>query len=121
MRHTLIALLLASLLPAHASAEGFQAVRDRDTFLDLVDGRDLRLGFFGVQLTVTADGQISGQALSSPVTGTWDWRDGYFCRDLDWSGYEIPFNCQLVEARDARQLRFTVDRGAGRSATFRVR
>lgn len=102
-------------------AEEFRIVQDRETFLDLVEGRNLRLGLFGVQLSVTDDGNIRGEALSAPVTGTWAWRDGYFCRDLDWSGYDIPFNCQLVETRNRRQIRFTVDRGAGRSATFAMR
>jgi len=68
-----------------------------------------------------ARGGGSGQALSAPVTGTWDWRDGYFCRELDWSGDDIPFNCRLVEARDDSEPRFAVDRGAGRSATFSIR
>jgi hypothetical protein len=40
---------------------------------------------------------------------------------MDWSGYEIPFNCQLVEALGDDRLRFTVDQGAGDSAEFRLR
>lgn len=32
----------------------------------------------------------------------------------------IPWNCQLVEVRDDT-LRFTVDKGAGDSASFRLR
>lgn len=123
MRRVSFAIVLCLLAAGAATAEteGFHPVQDRESFVDLVDGRELRLGLFGIRLRVTGDGRIDGNALAAPVTGTWDWRDGYFCRVMDWSGREIPHNCQLVEARDGRELRFTVDRGAGDSATFRLR
>jgi hypothetical protein len=34
---------------------------------------------------------------------------------------EIPYNCQLVEERGGEVMRFTVDRGTGDSASFRLR
>ncbi|HMS95297.1 MAG TPA: hypothetical protein PKA03_08770 [Tabrizicola sp.] len=71
--------------------------------------------------TVRPGGVIEGSALGWTITGTWDWRDGYFCREMDWSGTEITYNCQLVEARNGEAVRFTVDQGAGESATFRLR
>jgi hypothetical protein len=40
---------------------------------------------------------------------------------MDWSGYPIPQNCQLVEAKGDEVIRFTVDRGAGDAASFRLR
>jgi len=39
---------------------------------------------------------------------------------MDWGGYPIDYNCQLVEVRGGA-MRFTVDRGAGDSATFNLR
>jgi hypothetical protein len=105
----------------HAAAEEYQPVRDRSDFLSLVEGRTLQLRLFRIDLAVKPDGTIDGSALGWPVTGDWEWRDGYFCRKLDWSGTPIPFNCQLVEARGERELRFTVDQGRGESATFKLR
>jgi len=120
--HRTLAVAFAFCFSASAGlAEGFVPVQDRDRFLDLVEGRELRLGLFGVRLNVTADGRIDGQAIAAEVTGHWYWQDGYFCREMDWSGQPIPYNCQLVEVRDTSELRFTVDRGAGQSATFRLR
>jgi hypothetical protein len=113
------AALAATALPALAS--DFVAIRDENAFLSLVEGRELRLGRFGVSLKLSSDGRIEGRALGWDLTGNWDWKDGYFCRDMDWSGYEIPFNCQLVEVRDNEVVRFTVDRGAGDSASFKLR
>ena len=65
--------------------------------------------------------QIKCSALGWAVSGTWNWNEGYFCREMDWSGTPIPHNCQLVEARGDRKLRFTTDRGAGDSASFDLR
>jgi hypothetical protein len=104
-----------------AQAQDFQPVRDKAQFLDLIEGRNLRHGFYGIDLTITPQGQITGSALGWPVTGQWQWKDGWFCRDMDWSGTPIPYNCQLVEAKGEDVLRFTVDQGAGDSAQFRLR
>lgn len=115
-----LALAAAAALAPPAAASDFVPVRDKDRFVALVEGRELRLGLFRISLSVTRDGRIEGSALGWGVTGTWAWKDGYFCRELDWSGTAIPYNCQLVEARGDSELRFTVDRGAGDSASFRL-
>lgn len=95
----------------------FAPVRDRDSFLDLLADRQLRHGVLGITIAVLPDGEITGRAVKWDLTGSWSWQDGYFCREMDWSGMEIPFNCQLVEV-DGNLVRFTVDKGAGESATF---
>ncbi len=113
------ALVALSALPA--AAEGFSRISDRNDFIETVSGKELRMGLFGISLKVEEDGEIRGSALGWSVTGTWEWQDGYFCREMDWSGYPIPKNCQLVEARGGEEIRFTVDRGAGDSASFKLR
>ncbi|MCU0899600.1 MAG: dihydrodipicolinate reductase [Cypionkella sp.] len=120
MRGLLLAALL-SFVPGLALANGFEPIKDKDTFLSLVKDRELRIGIYNLTLKVLPDGKIQGRALGWDISGNWKWEDGYFCRDMDWSGYAIPFNCQLVEARGERELRFTVDRGKGNSASFRLR
>ncbi|HKL69027.1 dihydrodipicolinate reductase [Salibaculum sp.] len=99
----------------------FERVDDKGRFLDLVADKELRLGLFGVSLHVGEEGTISGSAAGWDLTGTWAWHDGYFCREIDWSGTEISYNCQLVEHRNGERIRFTVDQGAGRQATFSLR
>lgn len=114
-------LAIASLLatPIAAFADGFSPVTQREIFVELVNARELRHPM-GIRLVVTPDGQITGRAMGLPVTRRWEWQDGYFCREMEWSGTEIPFNCQLVEAKARERLRFTVDKGAGETATFRL-
>lgn len=111
----------ALALPVAAAAEGFMPVTDKDRFLDLVQNRELRIGLYDLSLNVLPDGRIAGSALGWDITGEWAWKDGYFCREMDWSGTPISYNCQLVEAQGAERLRFTVDQGKGDSATFRLR
>lgn len=111
-------LALFAAVPACAD---FQPVNDRDAFLALIEGRELRMGVFQISLKITPDGQINGSALGWDVTGTWAWKDGFFCREIDWSGEPIPYNCQLVEAKGNEKLRFTVDKGEGDEATFSLR
>ena len=116
------AVLLVSLttsLPAFAAE--FVRVSDEPTFLRLMDGRELRIGVVGLALSVKPDGTIAGSAAGFDVTGNWTWQDGYFCREMDWGGTEIPYNCQLVEARGTDVMRFTVDQGAGDAAEFNLR
>jgi len=120
MHPVLIAAAL-SLIALPAAAEGYSRISERDAFLQTVEGKELRLGLFGISLKVEEDGEIRGQAMGWDITGTWEWQDGYFCREMDWSGYPIPMNCQLVEAREGEEIRFTVDRGTGDSASFKLR
>jgi hypothetical protein len=104
-----------------AAANGYEPIRDKSAFLSLIEGRSLQLKLFRISLSVLPDGRIDGSALGWPVTGSWYWKNGYFCREMDWSGSPIPFNCQLVEAQGDDQIRFTVDQGKGEAATFRLR
>jgi hypothetical protein len=110
--------LLPLAAPGIASAGDFYRLTDRDAFVSLVDGKELVLPFFGVELTVKPTGEIDGAAQGWPITGEWGWKDGYFCRTMYWGEMEIPANCQLVEVKDGQRMRFTTDQGEGQSATF---
>jgi hypothetical protein len=112
--------LLFSLMALPSRAEGFERIATREDFVAAVEGRDLRIGLLGVTLNVRPDGTITGDAMGWAVTGKWDWKDGFFCREMDWSGTPIPYNCQLVERR-GDDIRFTVDKGKGDSARFALR
>ncbi len=120
MKPALFALAASVGLTETALADGYSRISDRDAFLGAVAGKELRMWPLGISLVVEPDGEIRGNALGWDVTGTWEWRDGYFCREMDWSGYPIPMNCQLVEA-EGGNVRFTVDQGRGESASFSLR
>lgn len=110
--------LILILMPAPALA--LERVTERAAFLQIVSGKTITFALFGVRLQVLADGRITGEAQGDRVTGQWQWREGYFCREMRWGDEEIAANCQRVDAAP-RRIRFTSDRGAGRSATFGLR
>lgn len=111
---------LLALTAAPATAAAFERIADRATFMETVGGKDLRIALYGLTLNVNGDGSIKGKAVGWDIVGSWSWENGYFCRDMDWSGYPIEYNCQLVEV-DGDRIRFTVDQGAGDDAVLRIR
>ena len=109
---TLVLILFPSLAPA------FEPVRDGGEFRQLVLGHALTR--LGIRLEVQADGLITGRGMGRPVSGEWQWRDGYFCRTLYWGDTDLGADCQAV-LRDGDELRFITERGAGIHADFRLR
>ena len=63
---------------------------------------------------------IEGRAFGTPVSGAWNWSDGYFCRDLYYGERDLGSNCQQVAIRD-NTIRFTSDFGNGDYADLRLR
>lgn len=109
---------LLAAVPTGAAA--FERIENRTRFMEAVEGRDLKIPLYGLTLQVRSNGTIDGRAMGSDITGSWSWENGYFCRDMDWSGTPIEYNCQLVEL-DGDRIRFTVDQGAGENAVLRIR
>jgi len=93
-------------------------ITERAAFEQLV--RTNTLGRMGIELTVTPGGEITGRAFGQPVRGQWSWEGDYFCRDLEWGDTDFGYNCQEV-ARNGDALRFTSDKGTGRSANLYLR
>ncbi len=111
------ALIVAALFAA-PPAFAFEKVDSRDAFLELVDGKTLRLT--GIKVQVSPSGQITGRAFGRGVRGAWQWQDGYFCRSLYWGKRDLGPNCQEVRAHGSK-IRFTSDRGTGQYADLNIR
>jgi len=110
---TTLALILSVALSSPALAEGFDQITERDSFVSLIQGRDLTR--FGITLTVRSDGQITGRAFGRDVSGAWRWSEGYFCRDLYWGSRDLGPNCQAVKVQGST-VRFILDQGSGQFA-----
>ncbi len=117
MRLAVLALATV-LLASPALAEPFDKIDERDTFVSLI--KDRKLTRLGIRLTVTPGGQIVGRAFGRNVSGAWQWRAGYFCRDLYWGQRDLGANCQEVKVQ-GETLRFTSDRGTGEFADLYLR
>ncbi|MGB7242551.1 MAG: dihydrodipicolinate reductase [Sulfitobacter sp.] len=106
-----------SCLAQDASAD-LARVSDQSAFIALVQGKTLSRPL--VKLEVSSDGTISGRGARWDIDGNWTWVDGYFCRDLFWGGDSLGQNCQEVQA-SASHIKFTSDKGTGKSAQFRLK
>lgn len=113
----LVAAVVAPFTATGANAE-FAKISDEQAFKTVVSGKTLTRPL--VRLEVSSGGDISGMGVTWEVTGSWTWRDGYFCRDLFWGGSDLGYNCQEVAVNDGR-IRFTSDKGTGDSADFRLK
>ena len=105
------------LLTVAAAQAELRKLKTFDEFVAFVQGKTLTRPL--IKLRVSTDGRIEGRGARWDVEGTWRWNNGYFCRDLYWGGDALGYNCQEVRANGNR-IRFTSDRGAGRSAEFRL-
>lgn len=110
-------LLVATLFLATPAA-ALEPITQEARFVQMIDGKVLSR--FGIRLEVGADGTIAGRGFGRKVSGAWEWRDGYFCRTLDWGATELGYNCQAIMA-DGSTIRFISDRGTGESADFSLR
>lgn len=108
----------ALALSAPGAALAFEKVKSRDQFVQLVQGKDLRLT--GIKVKVSPAGQITGRAFGVGVRGEWQWRNGYFCRSLFWGKRDLGPNCQEVQVK-GDTIRFTSDKGAGEFADLAIR
>ncbi len=110
---SLLAAAVAVTLVAAGDAPAFEQVREQSRFVDLITSKKLKR--FGIELTVSPQGRIEGNAFGRPVSGDWAWNGGYFCRSLFWGQRDLGDNCQAVLV-DGNTLRFISDRGQGQFA-----
>ena len=115
MLSLLAALALAAATPAVAE---FSKVESAAEFKRLIGGKTLTRPW--VKLTVGTNGAIAGKGAAWAISGRWTWKDGFFCRSLEWGGDDLGYNCQEVKAFGTK-IRFTSDQGSGDSADFSLR
>lgn len=110
--------VLAGVMSVQPAFAELAKVETKEAFVQLVSGKTLSRPL--IKLQVDAAGTITGRGVRWDVTGQWAWKDGYFCRDMNWGGTEIGYNCQEVRAK-GDTIRFTSDQGTGDYADFRLR
>jgi len=115
--YVLIAASALAVFPQIAAAE-LKKIDNKADFVKLVQGKTLSRPL--VRLQVSPDGSINGRGATWDITGSWSWQNGYFCRDLNWGGDDMGYNCQEVRANGS-EMRFTADQGAGDFADFRLK
>jgi len=107
-----------ALVATPAFAANYTKINDKAEFVKLVNGKTLTRPL--VKLQVSSAGSIKGRGATWDVEGKWTWKNGYFCRNLNWGGTELGYNCQEVGLSNGK-VRFTSDQGKGDSAEFKLR
>ncbi len=108
---------VAVALATPAAAE-LSKVNSAAEFKNIVSGKTLTRPL--VRLNVGSNGTISGRGATWDISGNWTWKNGYFCRSLEWGGDDLGYDCAEVKA-SGRKIRFTTEQGRGDSADFSLR
>lgn len=118
MRHLLFTACVTVFAMSSAVHAEYEKVQSQADFISVVNGKKLSRPL--VELEVSPTGVIRGTGAAWKVSGKWVWKDGYFCRSLEWGDDDLGYNCQEVAINGAK-IRFTSDKGAGKSASFSLR
>lgn len=117
MNMTISAVTFVTAMAATPALAELTKVNSASAFKSIVDGKTLSRPL--IKLRVGTNGSISGKGAKWPVTGSWTWKGGYFCRSLEWGGDDLGYNCQEVKA-SADKIRFTSDQGSGQTVVFNL-
>ena len=103
--------------PTMAADATMQLATQED--LAAIIGRTLDFGE-GRSFVISADGTLAGDWGGTPLAGTYEMRDGFFCRTLTAGpGGASPEDCQLL-ILNGDMLDVTRDRGTGASFSYTI-
>lgn len=71
----------------------------------------------GGQSVATKSGNIFGIFNDQELSGTWDWKDGFFCRTSTLGDLDLGSDCILIEVTDT-QMRLTMEKGKGFTVVY---
>lgn len=96
----------------------YAPIKTKSEFVKVISNKDLTR--LGITLKVKPNGEIMGKAMGWGVTGEWTWSEGYFCREMEWGGDDLGYNCQAVSV-NGNKIKFHSDRGQGQYAVLTIR
>ena len=101
------------------SALGARPITDEATFVSLVGDRQVLLKDTDNEIVIGSDGSISGVFNGAVLAGTWEWRDGAWCRTLTAGPRgPSPEDCQIWTITPEGEFEITRNRGEGSSFTY---
>ncbi len=107
------ALLLLSSVSTLAIAE---EIKGKQEFIELVSDKKLVLDNSWVR--ILRNGTVEGKGPDQgDITGTWEWKGRYYCRDIVIDGETLPPDCQTVTI-EGNIVTFTHKEGSGISVSW---
>ena len=101
-----------------ASQAGPRTITTEADFRSTIVGNTVTFGD-NASIVVNADGTVSGPWDGSGVTGTWEWEDSFWCRDVAIGCRELGRDCQ-VWIVDGAVATVTRDKGNGRTFEYTI-
>ncbi len=110
------AVLLAACQPEAMSEMSEKRLSTSEDFATIT-GKTLKFGDSDF-VVINANGTLSGEFAGVETLGTWEVRDGYWCRELSAGPRgPSPEDCQLF-VRSGKTLNITRERGEGASFVY---
>lgn len=97
----------------------FQRITTLEEYTSSVVGRKIVLGGKEDTTTTHADGTMTGMFKGKPIVGTWEWENGYFCREMKIGDQVRKRDCQLMEV-SGNSIRVIRNEGKGDTATYKL-
>jgi hypothetical protein len=73
----------------------------------------------GIRFIIHEDGKIAGDVDGRPLSGSWYWEDGYFCRTAELDGEFLDLDCEIIESLGDK-MRYTRERGDGPASIVEI-
>ncbi|WP_170468193.1 hypothetical protein [Ruegeria arenilitoris] len=110
--------LAALVLGLAATSVVAEEIEDQQKFIDLVVGKKLVQGETWVK--ILKDGKVEGQGpKAGDISGTWEWKGRYYCRNINIEEVAMPRDCQVVTI-DQDKVTFTHKEGIGVSVRWTI-
>ena len=114
---SLIATLVMPPLPP-AQAEGFFTVKDRQDFLEQMQGKYISQS--GRWMRFDDLGQVKGRVWGRPLLGNWEWKDGQLCKRIFHGTMDQGESCGIVRSSGVT-LYIVPDKGRGERERYSIK
>jgi len=90
------AFILAACAQPSAPTEPYRVISDQAEFTSLFVDKPITRANAEV-FEINADGSVGGNIRGSTPVGTWEWKDGAYCRSFVLGSETFPYLCQKIE------------------------
>lgn len=105
-----ITALMVSTSPLQATANDFERVKAKTEFNRIIAGRKA-VADWGWVIS-QPNGTIVGQVNGDKAAGSWEWKNGFWCRTINIGSTGMPYDCQAVFLK-GNTVVFIRDNGQG--------
>ncbi len=93
-------------------------IDNKEKFSELVVGK--KLVQENTWVRILKDGVVEGQGpKAGDISGSWEWKGKYYCRDLVIDDVPLPHDCQAVSI-EGDTVTFTHKDGSGISVSWKI-